>query len=167
MKSAPLLCLFLLLSWSPTAPAADKPAAGPVYAVAEYDPKRDPAKDLKAAVKLASVDGRRILLVVGGDWCGWCRQLSRVFATDREIAQVLAASYVIMKVNYSDENGNLFFLQDYPDIDEFPHFYVLDSNGKLLHSQANRAFEKLGGYRNKSMLEFFRRWAPKPAGQSR
>jgi hypothetical protein len=42
--------------------------AEPVYAVAEYDAKRDPQMDLDAAVQQASRDGKRILLEIGGNW---------------------------------------------------------------------------------------------------
>lgn len=153
MKS--LLSLALCLLFIDGLPA--EPAPQPVYAVAEYDPKRDPDKDLKAAIQLATKGDRRILIIAGGNWCGWCRALDRQFKRP-EIATVLAASYVIMKVNVSDENGNLYFLQHYPDIEEYPHFYVLDAKGKLLHTQPNRAFERLGSYRSAVMLEFLKKW---------
>jgi len=152
------LAIALLLAIATPGDAAPKPA--PLYTVAEYDPKRDPEIDLKRTVNLAGKDNRRILLVVGGNWCGWCRALDRQFKQP-EIATVLAASYVIMKVNYSDENGNLLFLQDYPDIEEFPHFYILDAKGKLLHSQPNRAFERGGGYQRDAMVDFLKKWTPK------
>jgi hypothetical protein len=45
-----------------------KTTSQPVYSVSEYDPKRDPAKDLADTVAIAKKDGRRILLLVGGDW---------------------------------------------------------------------------------------------------
>jgi thioredoxin-related protein len=137
--------------------ASDTPPA-PIYAVEQYDPKRDPAEDLKRAIRQAKPERRRILIVVGGDWCAWCRRLDTQFK-QAELASLLATRYVVMKVNYSDENGNLFFLQDYPDIDEFPHFYVLDAQGKLLHSQANRVFERRGGFRTDSLKAFLKKWA--------
>ena len=38
---------------------------------AGYDPKRDPAADLKTAMAEAQRGGKRILLEVGGEWCPW------------------------------------------------------------------------------------------------
>jgi thioredoxin-related protein len=162
VKTAFLLLVTLLAStaFADDLSAKKDSANSPVYTVREYDSKRDPEQDLKRTIQIASKDGRRILLVVGGDWCAWCRRLEREFSANAEIAAVLASSYVIMKVSVSDDNGNLYFLQDYPDIDEYPHFYVLDAAGKLLHSQPNRAFERLGGYKSASMLEFLKKWAP-------
>ena len=49
-------------------PSAPEAKAKPVYSVSDYDPKRDPSKDLADTVVIAQKDGRRILLLVGGDW---------------------------------------------------------------------------------------------------
>jgi hypothetical protein len=49
-------------------PPSSKEGPKPVYSVSDYDPKRDPAKDLADTVSIAQKDDRRILLLVGGDW---------------------------------------------------------------------------------------------------
>lgn len=153
----------LMLLWALPLSAKDEAKPKLVYSVDKYDPKRDPEADLKKTVELAKKDKRRILMIVGGNWCGWCRRLDREFKSNDKVAAALAKSYVIMKVNMSDENSNLFFLQDYPDIPEYPHFYVLDAKGKLLHSQPNRKLEGVFGYREKSLLGFLNTWATKQA----
>ena len=63
---------------------------GPVYSVDVYDPKRDAAKDLEATVERAEMEGRRILLQLGGDWCGWCRAMSKFFHENEKVAAKLA-----------------------------------------------------------------------------
>lgn len=153
--------LFSLLAMMVILPAtaADK-VPEPVYAVADYDPKRDPDEDIKQAIKLAG-GKRRILLIAGSNSCGWCRRLGKEFKANPEVSKVLAASYVIMKVNYDEKNGNLFFLQDYPDIRETPHFFVLDAKGKLLHSRHSKTLEGPFSYRTKAMLSFLKEWEPK------
>lgn len=42
--------------------------AGQYVPVTTYDPKRDAAKDIDAAILEAQITGKHILLVVGGDW---------------------------------------------------------------------------------------------------
>lgn len=69
----PLLSLFLL-SQLPLA-AQDSDEQGSFYTVAEYGIDRDPAADLKATVERAQAGGKRILIQVGGEWCGWCKLL--------------------------------------------------------------------------------------------
>ena len=158
-----ILPLLLVLSLPLLAANEAKPKL--VYSVDKYDPKRDPEGDLKQTIALAKKENRRILMIVGGNWCGWCRRLDREFKSNDKVVAALAKSYVIMKVNMSDANSNLFFLQDYPDIPEYPHFYVLDANGKVLHSQPNSKLEGVFGYREKSLGKFFNaislilRWA--------
>lgn len=137
----------------------------PIYSVAEYDPKRDPEIDLKKSVAMAAKDDRRILMIAGSRSCGWCRSLSREFRKDPEVSELLAKHFVIMKINYDEANGNLFFLQDYPDISETPHFFVLDSTGKLLRSQPNKGMEGTFGYRAKAMQKFLSAWVPKPSAK--
>ena len=52
--------------------AAENPKL--VYTADSYDPKRDAYEDLEASKVIAERDGRHILLLVGGDWCPWCRK---------------------------------------------------------------------------------------------
>lgn len=62
-----LIAAFGLLSAS----AAEPPKApAPIYTVDVYDPERNPADDLKAAVARAKKEKKRVLVQVGGEWCG-------------------------------------------------------------------------------------------------
>src|SRR3990172_5311081 len=101
----------------------------------KFDPQRDPEKDLKAAVTLAAKSGQRILLVVGGEWCIWCRKLDKFFQDNKDVSELLQVNYVVVKVNWSKENRNDKFLGRYPTTKGYPPLFVLDSGGKLLHSQ--------------------------------
>jgi len=140
------------------------PAVAPVYTVENYDPKRNPEEDLKATVERARSEGKRILVQVGGNWCGWCKLMHKYFHENPKVAAALARDFLIMQVNYSKENGNREFLKKYPSIPGYPHLYVLDADGKLLHSQGTAALEEGRGYSEKKMLEFLAKWAPKKAG---
>ena len=57
-----------------TAPSRE-PAEASFFTVAEYDPTHNPVKDLEATVQRAQAESKRILLDVGGEWCGWCHTL--------------------------------------------------------------------------------------------
>ena len=92
----------------------------------KFDPKRDPAKDLAEAVKVAKKQNKRILLDVGGEWCGWCHKLDKFFATNLEAAKILKEKYFVVKVNFSPENENVAFLSKYPKISGYPHLFVLE-----------------------------------------
>ena len=138
---------------------ADIEKMAPVYSVDVYDPERDAAKDLEATVQLAEKEKKRILIQLGGNWCGWCRAMSKFFHENEKVAANLADGFIIMKVNYSDENRNSFFLRDFPNFESFPHLYVLDSKGKVLHSQPTEGFERIGTrYNEKGILAFLDKW---------
>jgi hypothetical protein len=77
------------------------------------------------------------------------------------VAAILARDYVIMKVFDSNTNGNAEFLSAYPDFFAYPHLIVLDSGGKLLHSQDSEELESDSGYDGKAFAAFLKKWAPK------
>jgi thioredoxin-related protein len=132
----------------------------PFYKV-KYDPKADPAVELQKAVAVARVAGKNILLDVGGEWCIWCHRLDSFFETNEDVSEFLIANYVPLKINMSKENQNKEFLSKFPAIEGYPHLFVLDSNGKLLHSQETGSLEEGKGYGLDKVLAFLKEWAPK------
>ena len=144
--------------------SGNTPTAADIAAVAalnaSFDPKRDPASDLEMAQVEAQRGGKRVLLDVGGEWCSWCHILDKFVEGDAEIRSFRDANYVWMKVNYSEENENKAFLSKYPEIKGYPHLFVLDADGKLLHSQFTGELEKGKGYDREKFFAFLKAWAP-------
>jgi thioredoxin-related protein len=157
------LCSLLLVGsfLAPIAAVADEATGAAPYLVATYDPKRDPEGDVSAAVNNAKGSGKRILLQVGGDWCSWCHLMSKYFHENEKVAKALTKDYVIVKVNYSEENQNKEFLSKYPKVKGYPHLFVLDSDGKLLHSQGTSELEEGQWYNEEKVLSFLSKWAGK------
>jgi hypothetical protein len=125
-----------------------------------YDPKRDPAADLKAAEAEAQQAHKHIILEVGGDWCIWCAYMDKFFAHHADIDALLQANYVVVKVNWSQENHNDDFLQQYAMINSFPFLIVLDENGKLLRAQRTNVLEAVMSYDPGKMKDFLNHWKP-------
>ena len=150
----------------PTQPVSsgNTPAAADIAAVAAlsagFDPARDPFADLETAKVEAKRGGKRVLLDVGGEWCSWCHILDDFIGGDAEIRSFRDANFVWVKVNFSPENENQAFLAQYPEIKGYPHLFVLDNDGKLLHSQFTGELEKGKGYDRKKFFEFLKAWAP-------
>jgi thiol:disulfide interchange protein len=126
----------------------------------KFDPTRDPVTDLAAAVVDAKRSHRRIILDVGGEWCGWCHILDRYFAAQPELTTARDRSYVWLKINMSGENKNEAFLAKYPTINGYPHLFVLEQDGTLLHSQDTALLEQGSSYNLDKMREFLTKWAP-------
>src|SRR5258708_2277039 len=64
-----------------------------------YDAKADAKEQVKKATALARRDGQRVLLMFGGDWCGWCHKLHALFNSEPAIRELLADEYVLVMVD--------------------------------------------------------------------
>lgn len=125
----------------------------------KFDPARDPFGDVKTAVDETSKDHKRILLDVGGEWCIWCHRLDKFIEDNAEIKTYLNKNFIVIKVNVSEENKNEKFLAQFPKVPGYPHFFVLDTDGKFLHSQGTGELEKDKSYSAELILSFLKEWA--------
>jgi thioredoxin-related protein len=126
----------------------------------DYDPRRDPAADIKLASEMARNAGKRLFVIVGGNWCTWCDVMDTFFARNPEVAALRDTNFVTVKVNFSPENKNQKFLAQFPAIQGFPHIFILDENGKLVQSQNTGALEHGKGYDKKRFQDFLTQYAP-------
>ncbi|QJE72058.1 thioredoxin family protein [Aerophototrophica crusticola] len=157
----------LLLS-APTLPAMAAGEGLPAYSQA-FDPARDPAADLNAALADAKATGRHVLIDVGGDWCIWCKLLDGLFEQNAELRTLRDKNFVLLKVHYDKKvNQNKAFLSQYPKVAGYPHLFVLDADGKLLHSQDTGQLElpkeQGKGHDVTKVKAFLEAWAPKGRG---
>ena len=141
------LCAFTLAAYGATLPAT-------------FDPNRDAAADVAAAVERAKAEGKRVLVDVGGEWCTWCHIMDRFLAADADARGLLERGFVMVKVNYSRENANASLLSRYPRVAGYPHLFVLGADGALLHSQDTGALESGKGYDRAKFVAFLRAWSP-------
>jgi thiol-disulfide isomerase/thioredoxin len=130
------------------------------YTVDHYDSARNPMTDLAATITRAKAEKKNILVQVGGDWCGWCHLMSTFIETNEKVRDTILANYLVMKVTENADNKNAAFLSQYPSIPGYPHLFVLDTNGKLLHSQGTAELEQGQGYNETAYLEFLNKWKP-------
>jgi thiol:disulfide interchange protein len=128
------------------------PQAGP------FDPARDSAKDLEAAKVQAKREGKRILLDVGGNWCPWCRKLHAFWDAQPDLKALREQGYVFVLVNFSKESKNEAFLSQFPKVPGYPHFFILDADGKLVHSQDTGVLEEGAGYSHDKIAAFLKAW---------
>ncbi len=131
-----------------------------------YDPARDPAADGREAIALAKATGRHVLIELGGDWCVWCRKLDRFLEANPDLRARLHRQFVLLKVNVSEENDNAAFLAGLPRFAGYPHAFVADGEGRIIHSQDITEWQEHGRYSRRRFRAFLDRWttdAPKPS----
>ncbi|MEE4310374.1 MAG: thioredoxin family protein [candidate division KSB1 bacterium] len=156
-KTGPALIVLIILTGAMIlgAGCSEEESALPKW----YDPLRDPGSDLQVAVELAQQAEKRVLMVVGGDWCKWCHFLRDFWNLHSDINGYLHDHYVLLKVNFSPDNKNEVFLSKYPEIRSYPHINILDANGALLHSQDTAVLESGQSYDPVIMKDFLRKWS--------
>ena len=130
------------------------------YTVDHYDKSRDPASDLAATIQRATAENKRILLQVGGDWCGWCKLISQYMHDNQVVNNLLTQHFVVMKVTYPGDHAAS-FLGQFPKCNAYPHLFVLEKDGTLLHSQGTGELEEGKGYNEKVFTEFLNAWVAK------
>jgi thioredoxin-related protein len=159
MRSALTLLLLVTAILAPTAILAQGEVAAKKPVREQFDPKREPEKDIAAAVVLAKKQNKRIILDIGGEWCPWCHKLDNFFLEQKDVAEFLHKNYVVVKVNYSQENKNEMTISKYGVVKGYPHLFVLDKDGKLLHSQDTGLLETGDHHDHDKVFEFLKKWA--------
>jgi thioredoxin-related protein len=149
------------------APGA-KPGSGTAAAsrASIYDKAADADVQVARAVELAKKDDKRILLMFGGDWCGWCHKLHDLFKTNREVAQLLYNEYVLVTIDTESPNAAplLATCKDALSKDEpqkgfgYPFLAVLDADGKVVRAQQTDVLEEGDHHDPKKVAEFLTRW---------
>jgi thiol:disulfide interchange protein len=137
-----------------------QPDGGKYIPVHVYDPARNAEQDINAAVREAARTGKRVMLEVGGEWCIWCHIMDTFFEKNPDLLSLREKNFIMLKINFSEENKNEQVLSRYAEITGYPHIFVLDSEGKLLHSQDTAKLEEGKSYNLARFMAFLNEWAP-------
>lgn len=136
-------------------------AASEKKATLGYDPKRDAEVDVKEAIGEAARTGKRVLVEVGGEWCIWCHRLEEFFVAHPELIKTRDANFVVVKVNFSEENENKGLLEQYPKVAGYPHIFILGPEGAVLKSQDTGELEDgKKSYTLEKVAAFLKTWSP-------
>lgn len=126
----------------------------------KFDPTKNPNDDLQAAIADATKENKRIVLDVGGEWCGWCIHMDKFLATHADLKKLRDENFVWVKVNMSEENENKEFLAKYPEIKGYPHLFVLEKDGTLLKSKDTSELEDGKTYNAQKFADFLKEYSP-------
>jgi len=128
-----------------------------------YNPYENADSAITLVKKKAALEGKHVLIQIGGNWCSWCIEFNRFTTTDKQMDSLLKADFVVYHLNYSKENLNKKLLTQFgfPQRFGFPVFIVLDNKGKQLHTQNSSYLEKDKSYSKEKVMEFFQHWNAK------
>jgi thioredoxin-related protein len=151
-------------SAQPTAPAAAPTTTQPAKPNI-YDTKADAKVLIAAAVEQAKRENQRVLVMFGGNWCGWCHKLHELFKSDKDIAKTLLYEYQLVLIDIGKFDKNLDIATGYgADLSKagVPYLAVLDANGKALTTQDTGALEDGDHHDPKKVTAFLDKWKAEP-----
>jgi thioredoxin-related protein len=127
-----------------------------------FDTKADGEKQIADALKIASRDNKRLLLMFGANWCPWCHKLHELFRTDDAVRRYLDDHFLLVMVDIGEKKGeplNQDVVGKYSiPVKEYgyPCLAVLDSRGKVLCTQSTGVLEKNKAHDPQKVLAFLK-----------
>jgi thioredoxin-related protein len=142
----------------------------PATRKAIYDKRADAREQVVKATAQARHESKRVLLMFGGDWCGWCHKLHELFFTNPEICKTLIDEYVVVMVELESPCATelLKTCKAALSSDElqkgvgYPFLAVLDNEGKVVTAQRTDPLEEGDHHDPKKVQEFLSRWVAAP-----
>lgn len=125
-----------------------------------YDPDLDAPAAVEAALAQAKVDGKRVLLDFGADWCPDCHVLDAYFQDPRAKA-ILDKSYHVVRIDVGSFDKNLETATKYGNAIGvgIPSVVVLDADGKKLVDTAAGELADSSRYTADDIVTFLSTWA--------
>ena len=156
---AVLLLTFVAVGQTPTG-QHDDGVLEPVTAKKDlYPTDADAKKEINEALKLATVEKKRVLLIFGGNWCYDCHVLDRALH-EGAAGKILKQSFLLLHVDIGEGDKNLDLTKLYriPLDKGVPAVAILDSGGKLLYSSGDGEFEAARRMMKKDLVRFLWIW---------
>ena len=129
-----------------------------------YKPEEKAETEIDNAIAEAKRSGKHVFLQIGGNWCIWCARFHDYITKDAQLDSLVKANYVMYHLNYSKENYNVKLLTRYkfPQRFGFPVFLILDTEGKLIHTQNSWYLEDgKTSYDREKVKTFLTEWGPR------
>jgi thiol-disulfide isomerase/thioredoxin len=125
-----------------------------------YDPSRNAAQDVVAALHLARSKHLRVLVDFGADWCPDCKVLDALYRA-KDVAPALAANYVLVTVDVGKFDHNLELSDRYGGViaKGVPALVVLDASGRVVTTTRDGSFENARSMTSSQVGAFLRRWS--------
>ncbi len=161
----------LLLSAAATGAAQDsRPAVGGAAPASQaarkaiYDERADAKADIAAALARAKKDNKRVLLMFGGNWCGWCHKLHGLFETDPAVSRVLLYEYERVMVDIGRWDKQQDVAQQYGAARSagVPFLVVLDADGNVLVRQETGVLEQGEAHSPEKVRSFLEQYKATP-----
>jgi len=127
-----------------------------------YSAMADANQEIQDALKRATAEKKRVLLVFGANWCYDCHVLERALH-EGPAGAIVSESFLLVHVDIGEGERNPELTRTYriPVEKGVPAVAVLNSDGKLLYSSGEGEFESARTMFKKDLVAFLNRWKNK------
>lgn len=130
-----------------------------------YDESADGAAQVREAVARAARDNKRVLVMFGGNWCGWCHLLHEKIKTTAALSKLIRYEYEWVLVDIGRFDKNMKVAADFgADLKKngVPFLVVLDDQGKVLTRQETGSLESGKEHDAAKVGDFLEHWKAEP-----
>jgi thioredoxin 1 len=126
-----------------------------------YPEGKQAHKDLDAALAMAKVDNKRVLVIFGANWCYDCHVLDTAMHSD-QLAALVVDNYHVVHINIEDgkSNSDLADRFQVPLDKGIPSLAVIDDSGTPITSQKHGEFESAAKIGLEDISAFLNHWKP-------
>jgi|SRR5215510_1299824 len=124
-----------------------------------YPANADANKEIDEALKTATSDHKRVLLIFGANWCYDCHVLDQALHQG-EAGTIVKENYIIVHVDTGEADKNLDLARKYkiPLDKGVPAVAILDSNGDLIYGSIVGEFEAARRMMKNDLIAFLQHW---------
>jgi thiol-disulfide isomerase/thioredoxin len=142
-----------------TKPSSSGAASSPLPD--HYDPSRNAAADIRAALALAKADHKEVLIDFGADWCPDCRVLGTTFHS-AQVRPTLDQGFHVVAVDVGKFDHNLDVAGAFVNLQTsgIPALVVLKADGSIWVATNDGSFADARTMSGAQVLAFLKRWAP-------
>tara|TARA_R110000824_G_scaffold209_3_gene959 strand:- start:27458 stop:27952 length:495 start_codon:yes stop_codon:yes gene_type:complete len=126
-----------------------------------FDESANAAEQVDAALARAQLSDKRVIVVMGANWCHDSRGLSGWFAEPR-FAAMLAAKYELVYVDVGEKNRNIDIAQRFgiKSIKGTPTVLVLSPQGKLVNRKSAPKWRDAASRSEDDIFAYFDQFTP-------
>lgn len=122
-----------------------------------FNEKADSRKEISDAITKAKTAGKNVFIMIGGNWSPWSKLFQDFSFKTPEVHKALNDNYVKVCLS-ARENKDILIEYGSPNRLGFPVFCILNSDGKLIHTQDSGLLEEGDGYDKQKVVDFMLKW---------
>jgi thioredoxin-related protein len=122
-----------------------------------YRTKIDARKNVASALIKAKSEGKNVIIMFGGSWSAWSKLFNETCSKDPDLMKMYHNNYKGVPVE-ARENKDMLIEYGSPNRFGYPVFVVINSDGKLIHTQDSALLEEGDGYNKEKIMTFLKKW---------